>query len=207
MFAFVEGLLEDISIDYCVVDVGGFGVNVGITSRDAIDLPGLGEHIKLYTYTSVREDGISLYGFSSREDLHMFKKLISVSGVGPKAGLSLLSSMDADAIRLAIISDDSKSLSKAQGVGAKTAQRIVLELKDKVKMSDEAIINELRKGTSHDPVNASNLSMSSEMEDAVSALTALGYGITDARRAVSNIEGADSMDSGSILSAALKLLY
>ncbi|MBR1861704.1 MAG: Holliday junction branch migration protein RuvA [Lachnospiraceae bacterium] len=207
MFAFVEGLLDDLNMDSCVVDVGGFGVNVGITSRTAIALPGIGEHVKLYTYTSVREDGISLYGFDSRDDLGMFKKLISVSGVGPKVALALLSSMESETLKLAIISEDAKSISKAQGVGAKIAQRIVLELKDKVKMSDEAIISELKSGGASDKVKSLNLQMSSEMEDAVSALTALGYGITEARNTVASLPGAESMESGEILSAALKVLY
>ncbi len=207
MFAFIEGLLDDINSDSCIIDVGGFGINVNVSSRTFLSLPDLGEHVKLYTYTSVREDGISLYGFENREDLHMFKKLITVSGVGPKVGLSILSAMDVESLKLAIISEDATAISKAPGVGAKTAQRIVLDLKDKVKMSDEAIIKELQSGSVSDKVKGLNLSLTDEMEDAVSALVALGYSITDSRKAVSSIEGADSMDSGTILSKALKLLY
>lgn len=205
MFAFAEGLLDDLNIDSCVIDVGGFGVNVNIPARTAAELPGIGEHVKLYTYTSVREDGISLYGFASRDELHMFKKLITVSGVGPKVALGVMSAMDVNTLRLAIISEDAKAISKAPGVGAKTAQRIVLDLKDKVKMSDDEIIAGVRSVAS-EGVNT-GIKMSSEMEDAVSALTSLGFGITEARKAVSGVENAENMDSGSIMSAALKLLY
>ena len=205
MFAFAEGLLDDLNIDSCVIDVGGFGVNVNIPARTAMELPGIGEHIKLYTYTSVREDGISLYGFIDRDELHMFKKLITVSGVGPKVALGVMSAMDVNTLRLAIVSEDAKAISKAPGVGAKTAQRIVLDLKDKVKMSDDEIISGYKAGGSEGV--SSGVKLSSEMEDAVSALAALGFGITDARKAVSSIPEADSMDSGSIMSAALKLLY
>ena len=206
MFAFAEGLLDDLNMDSCVVDVGGFGVNVNITSRTALELPGIGEHVKLYTYTSVREDGISLFGFLQREDLWMFKKLITVSGVGAKVALGVLSAMDVDTLKLAIISEDAKAISKAPGVGAKTAQRIVIDLKDKVSLSDEAVISSLKAGNKASGV-ASGEKLSGEMEDAVSALAALGYSITESRKAVCSVEGASDMDSGSILSAALKLLY
>ncbi len=205
MFAFAEGLLDDLNTDSCVIDVGGFGVNVNIPARTAMELPGIGEHVKLYTYTSVREDGISLYGFIDRDELHMFKKLITVSGVGPKVALGVMSAMDVNTLRLAIVSEDAKAISKAPGVGAKTAQRIVLDLKDKVKMSDDEIISGYKAGSAG--ADNSGIAMTSEMDDAVKALSALGIGITDARKAVLNVPGADNMDSGTIMSAAMKLLY
>lgn len=205
MFAFVEGLLDELDNDSCVVDVGGFGVNVGISGRTAILLPGIGEHVKLYTYTSVREDGISLYGFSDRDELALFRMLISVSGVGPKVGLAVLSAMDPVTLRMAIVSEDAKSISKAQGVGAKTAQRIVLELKDKVKVTGADLSSPASAAMGVGDFAGQNFT--SEMEDAVSALTALGFGITDSRKAVTSIEAVESMDSSGILSAALKKLY
>jgi Holliday junction DNA helicase RuvA len=205
MFAFVEGLLDELNIDSCVVDVGGFGVNVGISSRTSLLLPGIGEHVKLYTYTSVREDGISLYGFSDRDELSLFRMLISVSGVGPKVGLAVLSAMDPGTLRMAIVSEDAKSISKAQGVGAKTAQRIVLELKDKIKVTGADLASP---GASTAPAgDFGGVKFTDEMEDAISALVALGYGITDSRKAVGSVEGAESMDSSALLSASLKKLY
>ena len=205
MFAFVEGLLDELNIDSCVVDVGGFGVNVGISSRTSLLLPGIGEHVKLYTYTSVREDGISLYGFSDRDELSLFRMLISVSGVGPKVGLAVLSAMDPATLRMAIVSEDAKSISKAQGVGAKTAQRIVLELKDKIKVTGADLASPC---TPIAPAgDFGGVKFTDEMEDAVSALVALGYGITDSRKAVGSVEGAENMDSSALLSASLKKLY
>ena len=204
MFAFVEGLLDELNIDSCVVDVGGFGVNVGISSRTSLLMPGIGEHVKLYTYTSVREDGISLYGFSDRDELSLFRMLISVSGVGPKVGLAILSAMDPATLRMAIVSEDAKSIAKAQGVGAKTAQRVVLELKDKIKISG-ADFTSGQGGETKSPEFGAQFT--SEMEDAISALVALGYGITDSRKAVGSVKGADTMDSSALLSASLKKLY
>ncbi len=203
MFAFVEGLLDELNIDSCVVDVGGFGVNVGISSRTSLLMPGLGEHVKLYTYTSVREDGISLYGFADRDELSLFKLLISISGVGPKAGLSILSAMDPQTLRMAIISEDSKAIAKAQGVGAKTAQRIVLELKDKI--TDRDFTPGIDSGIA--TPSGGDSSFTADMEDAVSALVALGYGVTESRKAVGSVEGASEMDSSALLSASLKKLY
>ncbi len=205
MFAFVEGLLDELNIDSCVVDVGGFGVNVGISSRTSLLLPGIGEHVKLYTYTSVREDGISLYGFSDRDELSLFRMLISVSGVGPKVGLAVLSAMDPGTLRMAIVSEDAKSISKAQGVGAKTAQRIVLELKDKIKVTGADLASPGASTASAGDFGG--VKFTDEMEDAISALVALGYGITDSRKAVGSVEGAESMDSSALLSASLKKLY
>lgn len=207
MFAFIEGLLDYIDEETCVVDAGGFGININISGRTAMMLPGIGEHVKLYTYTAVREDSISLYGFDTREDLNLYKKLITVNGVGPKVGLALLSALDADAIRLAIISDDFKKISSAPGVGPKTAQRIVLELKDKIKMSDDALANSIVNSKSLDIVTSNGKSTTDEMKDAISALVALGYGQTDSRKAVLSIENVEKMDSSEILSAALKKLF
>lgn len=207
MFAFIEGLLDYIDEETCVVDVGGFGININISGRTAMMLPGIGEHVKLYTYTAVREDSISLYGFDTREDLNLYKKLITVNGVGPKVGLALLSALDADAIRLAIISEDFKKISSAPGVGPKTAQRIVLELKDKIKMSDDALANSIVNSKSLDIVTSNDKSITDEMKDAISALVALGYGQTDSRKAVLSIENVEKMDSSEILSAALKKLF
>lgn len=207
MFAFIEGLLEYIEDDFCVIDAGGFGINIYISGRTAMTLPAIGEHVKLYTYTAVREDAISLYGFDSREDLNLYKRLISVNGVGPKVGLALLSAMDSDSIRLAIINEDTKMLASAQGVGSKTAQRIVLELKDKIKMTDDAVINGIINNNPAATVATNDKSTTSEMKDAISALVALGYSQTDSRKAVLSIDNVENMDSSEILSASLKKLF
>lgn len=121
--------------------------------------------------------------------------------------MALLSALDADAIRLAIISEDFKKISSAPGVSPKTAQRIVLELKDKIKMSDDALVNSIVNSKSLDIVTSNDKSTTDEMKDAISALVALGYGQTDSRKAVLSIENVEKMDSSEILSAALKKLF
>lgn len=206
MFAFIEGLLDYVGDDYCVIDAGGFGINVFISGRTAANLPDIGSHVKLYTYTSVREDAISLYGFDTREDLNMYKKLITVKGIGPKGGLSLLSVMDADTIKVAIVSEDDKKISSAPGIGRKTALMLILELKDKLKVSDEMIIKGM---TGSDAVvyKESDKSLTGEMNDAISALVALGYGAADSKKAVLSVENSENMNSGDLLSAALKKLF
>ena len=204
MFAFVEGIIDDLDYENCIIDIGGFGVNVGISARTAAQLPGIGEHAKLYTYTSVREDDLSLYGFLSRDDLDMFRRLISVSGVGPKSALGILSELDADSVRFAVLSGDAKTLSKAPGVGAKTAQRIVLELKDKVKLSDESMVSHMMNGPEK---TVSDKSLTQSQQDAIEALITLGYSATDSRRAVLAANVSETADSGEIMSAAMKTMF
>ncbi len=144
MIAYVKGTVEDITEDNAVVDVGGIGYNVRISADTAARLPGIGERVKLYTYTSVREDAIQLFGFLSKNDLDIFKKCITVSGIGPKGGLAILSVLDADSLRFAILSGDVKAITKAPGIGARTAERLILELKGKIKVEDTAIGMEIQ---------------------------------------------------------------
>ena len=205
MSAFIEGVIDYLDPELCILENGGIGYNINISARTMQQLPGIGESVRLYTYTSVREDALSLFGFLSRDDLEMFKRLISVSGVGPKNGLSILSILDADSIRFAILSGDAKSLAKAPGVGAKTAQRILLELKDKVSLSDDSIVSTLQHGGI--APDASMEGLSAEKQDAVAALVALGYSQTESRKAVASIKAEEGMDSGELLSAALKYLF
>lgn len=119
MIAYVNGIIEDITEDNVVIDVGGLGYNVRISSDTAAKLPGVGAQVRLYTYTCVREDAFLLYGFLSRNDLEIFKKCITVNGIGPKGALAILSVMDADSLRFAILSGDTKAISKAPGIGAR----------------------------------------------------------------------------------------
>ena len=203
MFAFVEGILDLLEADMCVVDIGGLGINVNITSRCSGGIGSVGDHVKLYTYTQVAEDTFQLYGFSDRDELDMFKKLISVSGVGPKSALSLLSVMDADSVRYAIISDDIKALSKAKGISAKTAGKIIIELKGKVDLSDESLASKYAGGAA--PIQKTDLGR--EEADALAALVSLGYSETESSKAILSVEGHEKLDSGTLLSLALKTLY
>ena len=203
MIAFVNGIIDDITEDNVVVDVGGVGMNVKISAVTAARLPGIGESVKLYTYTSVREDAFWLYGFLSRNDLEIFKKCITVSGIGPKGALSILSVLDADSLRFAIVSGDAKAIAKAPGVGAKTAERLILELKGKLDINDAMINKEIAGYSVGHPATGDT----PQKKEAVEALVSLGYGQAESLKAVNAIEGIEGMDSGAVLKAALKHLF
>ncbi len=208
MFAYINGFLEDVTVDNAVIDVNGFGINVRISADTASKLPGIGEQVRLYTYTYVKEDAFLLYGFLSRSDLEMFKLCITVSGIGPKGALAILSVMDADSLRFAIMSGDAKAISKAPGVGTRTAQRLILELKDKIYIDDTLISREIAAGGAEGILTAGSLHIDSEKKkEAVEALVALGYGQAESLKAVNAIEDVEAMDSGAILKAALKKLF
>ena len=202
MIAYVNGIVESITMDNAVIDVNGIGYNVCISSDTAARLPGIGEQAKLYTYTCVREDAFLLYGFLSRDDLDIFKKCISVNGIGPKGALAILSVMDSESLRFAICSGDVKAISKAPGIGARTAERLILELKDKIKIDDAMIDNEI---AAHQKANAFH--SNPQIEEAVTALVALGYGRSESLKAVNAVENASELDSGALLKAALKKMF
>lgn len=202
MIAYVKGIIEDITEDNAVIDVNGIGYNVKISADTASRLPGIGEAVKLYTYTCVREDAFQLFGFLTRSDLEIFKKLITVNGIGPKGGLAILSVMDADDLRFAIMSGDAKAISKAPGIGAKTAQRVILDLKDKISIDDEMISREIAQGSA-----ASLRADTPQKQEAIAALVSLGYGQAESAKAVNAIEDIETLDSSAVLKAALKKLF
>ncbi|MCR4989828.1 MAG: Holliday junction branch migration protein RuvA [Lachnospiraceae bacterium] len=203
MIAHVNGILDDIYEDRVVVDVNGLGINVFVSTRTLSELPGTGSEIKLYTYTAVREDAFNLYGFTSKEDLFIFKKLITVNGVGPKGAMGVLSVLGAEELKYAILSGDPKIISSAPGIGKKTAERIILDLKDKLDW-DSGMINkeigvQMNKGAVgavDDPIKA----------DAIKALMALGYNSKEASSAVIKTDTSGLSDVESILKEALKYL-
>lgn len=203
MIAYVKGKVEDIAEDNVVIEVGGIGYNVKISADTAARLPGTGEMAKLYTYTNVREDAIQLFGFLTKSDLEIFRKCITVSGIGPKGALAILSVLDADSLRFAIMSGDVKAISRAPGIGPRTAERLILELKDKIRIDDTLIDKEIEslRGKGGEAAG------SSQKKEAVEALVSLGYGQAEAAKAVSAIEGIEAMDSGEVLKAALKNLF
>lgn len=131
-----KGELTEKNIDSIVVEAAGVGYLIYIPTQYFDMLPDEGDDVKIYTYLCVREDAMILYGFLSKDDLEIFKLLITVSGIGPKGGLAILSTLSADDLRFAILSGDSKAISKAPGIGAKTAQRVILDLKDKLSLED-----------------------------------------------------------------------
>lgn len=199
MYAYIKGELAEINIDHIVIETGGIGYQIFIPGQTFEYLPALGEELKVYTYLYLREDAMILYGFLTKDDLELFKLLISVSGIGPKGGLAILSTLDADDLRFAVLSGDAKAIAKAPGVGGKTAQRVILELKDKMSLEDA-----FEKKTQHVQEAVSAPAAGSVKNDAVLALTALGYSSTESLKAVSRVEITDGMDVEDVLKAALK---
>ena len=200
MYAFIKGIIADKELENVVLEVNGIGYNIKISSGTSALLPSIGEMIKLYTYTSVREDAIQLYGFLTKDDLDIFKMLINVNGIGPKGGQSILSIMSADELRFAIISGDAKMIAKAPGIGAKTAQRVILDMKDKISLEDtfHVVKDEIR--------GNDDISSMGPSKEAIEALTALGYGSAEAIRAVKSVEDAGEMSVEDILKKPLKFL-
>lgn len=201
MYAYMIGKVADVTEDNLVLEVGHIGYNIRIPGSVVPLLPPVGEQIKIYTYTSVREDALQLFGFLTKDDLEMYKLLIGVSGIGPKGGLALLSAMSADDVRLAVISQDAKAIAKAPGIGNKTAQRIILELKDRISLEDTFVARE-----NAAVVSAQASGLGQARTEAVEALTALGYSASDALRAVKAVEQED-MDVETLLKAALKKMF
>lgn len=202
MIAFVKGQIEDISEENVVVDVGNIGINIKISARTSSLLPGIGRQVKLFTYTLVREDAFQLYGFLTQDDLFIFKKLITVNGIGPKGGLAILSVMSADDLRFAILSGDGAAIARAPGIGKKTAERVILDLKDKISLEDTLIHKEMQI-SGEDALSPGDKARN----EAVEALTALGYSSSDALRAVKSVEGGESMDVEKLLKLALKNMF
>lgn len=189
----------DKSGDTIVVEAGSVGLLIHVPVSVLELLPAIGEDVKIFTYMQVREDDLSLYGFLSRQDLLMFKQLISVNGIGPKAALGILSALRPEDLRLAILTGDVKALSRAPGVGQKTAQRIILDLKDKVSAED------ILAGIGGETDTAPSLTGKAAKE-AVEALTALGYSSFEASKAVKQVGATDDMDAEAVLKASLKFL-
>ena len=198
MISFVRGSLNLVLQDRVEIDTGSFGLEIFVPSSVLGSLPPAGSDITLYTYMNVREDEMSLYGFPSRDALQMFRELISVNGIGPKGALQILSAFTPDALRLAILAGDAKTISKAPGVGIKTAQRLCMELKDKV----DFLSADTDSFTASETFSPDTEGVKGE---AVSALTVLGYTRSEAVKAVSGID-AQGKTTEDILKEALKII-
>ncbi len=200
MIAFIQGELCEVGQDTIIVACQGIGYEIQVPVSVAQSLSDPGSRVKIYTYTYVREDALGLFGFLTRDDLTVFKLLITVNGVGPKAALAILSSMTADELRFAILAEDAKAISKAPGIGPKTAKRMIIELKDKLDL--ESMID--NHGDSSTYAAGNTEAAASVRDEVIMALTALGYSNTEAVRAVRAVSGADEMDSETLLKQALK---
>lgn len=190
----------DKSGEVIVVEAGQVGLDIRVPLSVLETLPPVGEEVKIYTYLQVREDGLSLFGFLNRQDLDMFKQLIGVNGVGPKGALGILSALHPDELRAAVLTEDAKAISKAPGIGVKTAQRIILDLKDKISASQ--ILSSLD-GAVKEP--ALPLTANAARE-AAEALVALGYTNAEALKAVRQVKVTDDMDAEAVLKQSLRFL-
>lgn len=197
MYSYIKGTLEEIGEGKIVVDNQGIGYNVYVPGSVLDRAGALGSEIKIYTYLNVKEDALTLYGFLTKDDIKVFKLLLGVSGIGPKGALAILSVLSTDDLRFAVVGGDAKAIAKAPGIGAKTAQRVILELKDKLNLEDV-----------FEEKETLSVGVKSEMNtvkgDAVQALVALGYSSTEALSVLSKIEITEDSDVEGVLKAALK---
>lgn len=198
MYSYLKGELVEILDDTIVVEVNNVGYNVHIPASMIDNFTGTGQKIKIYTYLHVKEELMELYGFLTRDDLNVFKLLLGVSGIGPKGALAILTVMTPDDLRFAVLGEDAKAIAKAPGIGSKTAQRLILELKDKLKLEDvferKAASAEVGQGDA----------LSGVKSEAVQALAALGYSSSEALKAVNGVEFTPDITVEEVLKAALK---
>lgn len=199
MYAYIKGILAEITEDAIIVENQGIGYEIAVPGQVFDYLPSVGEEVKIYTYHYVREDAILLYGFLTKEDVKIFKMLIGVSGIGPKGALAILSVLSTDDLRFAILGDDAKAIAKAPGVGAKTAQRVIIELKDKLSLEDafeQKLANQAQKAELNPAVGVKN--------EAILALTSLGYSQSEALKVLQGIEISPDDQVEDVLKMALK---
>ena len=195
MYAYIYGEIIEKEPENIVIECNHIGYNVHIAPGMISKFPSVGQMARVYTYTSVREDAFWLYGFTSKDELALFKQLITVSGIGPKAAMGILSVMDVDTIRLAVISQDAKMIAKAPGVGAKSASRIVLELKDKIKPED--VIGK--------PVDDNEDSVIGTLrQEATEALVSLGYTVSDAYKVLQKLDINEDTRVEDVIKMALR---
>ena len=201
MISYIKGELTEVFEDTVVVETNGIGYNIRVPGSVLDRLPSVGSSVWIYTYLYVKEDAMNLFGFLNRDDLSVFKLLLNVSGIGPKGALAILSTIGPDDLRFAGLSEDVKTISSAPGIGAKTAKRLIIELKDKLKLAEvfeTALANKEKASSENDVMLARN--------EAVEALVALGYASAQAMKAVQQVENAEEKDSEQILKEALKKL-
>ena len=200
MISYITGALTEIEEDMVIIESNGIGYGIYVPSSIMPYLPAPGEKIKLYTYLYVREDAFALYGFKEKEDLKIFRLLLGVSGIGPKGALGILSAITPDELRFAILAEDIKTISKAPGIGLKTAKKMILELKDKMDLKEDFMLDKGDKIENR----TERINQHDKRNEAVMALTALGYSGTDALKAVKKVDMTEDMTVEQLLKKALK---
>ncbi len=205
MISFIKGKLVHIYENIIIVENNGIGYEIFVPVSVIGNMPLVGSEVMIYTYMHVREDALQLFGFLDRDTLEIFKLLITVSGIGPKGAIGVLGTLSADDIRYAVMAEDAKTIAKAPGIGAKTASKVVIELKDKLKMRDvaENISSEIDGQQSIFDDGGSKQAVS----DAIEALVSLGYSATEATKAVRKADAGDDVTVEELLKLSLKYLY
>ena len=203
MISFVKGEVSSVLEDRVIVETGGIGFGIFMPPSSLLEIPEVGLEVKIHTYMHVKEDGIKLFGFLTADDLEIFRLVIGVNGIGPKGGLQILSQMTPDDLRIAVLSGDTAAISKAPGIGKKTAEKLIIELRDKLKLTD--VFTEGDAFT--DPKKVGRVSIEdARTTDAVQALVALGYGNQESLRAVRKVEKTEDDSVAYILKQALKYI-
>ena len=203
MISFIRGLVADTTENAVILENNGIGYEIFMTGSAIEQAVRKEGQVKIHTYFQVREDAMQLYGFLSKDDLEMFRLLLNVNGIGPKAALGVLAGLTADELRFAVLSDDIKTISKAPGIGKKTAQKLILELKDKLKLEDAF---EKKLAHEQEAASVSGFLIHDGRQEAAEALIALGYSSTDAMKAVRKVTDVSPDDVEALLKAALKQL-
>nr|WP_296155775.1 Holliday junction branch migration protein RuvA [uncultured Blautia sp.] len=203
MISFINGYVADTTENSVIIETGGIGYEIYMTGSALEQAVRTEGKLKVHTYFHVREDAMQLYGFLSKDDLEMFRLLLGVNGIGPKAAMGILSGMTSDELRFAVLSEDIKTISKAPGIGKKTAQKLILELKDKLKLEDAF---EQKLAHQQETAMITGEILHDGRQEAAEALIALGYSSTDAMKAVRKVTGVSFDDVEGILKAALKQL-
>ncbi len=206
MISYIKGELTEVSEEGIVIEANGLGYEVRMPLSSLDGLPKTGSHLKVYTYLYVREDAVLLFGFLTRDDLNVFKLLITVNGIGPKGALGILSAITPDDLRFAVLSDDVKTIAKAPGIGTKTASKLIIELKDKLKLEDAFELKLMNQMEGQQQIKGTETAVSDIRKEAVEALAVLGYSQTDAARVVRNVEIKEGMTAEDVLKQSLKRL-
>ena len=204
MISYIRGELCDIEEQKAIVDVNGVGYGIYMPQQALSLLPPMGQQVKIHTYLNIREDAMQLFGFLTKEALNVFRLLIGVNGIGPKAGLNILSCLSPDELRFAVLSGDAKAISATPGIGKKTAEKLILELKDKLNIED-MLEHAAHGGDSEDLASGTDTASNTMQAEAVQALTALGYGSAESLRAVKK-SSPECSSVEDILKEALKFL-
>lgn len=204
MIGYIKGTIEGILADSVLLENNGIGYHIYTSGMVLSKITGMHQEMKMFTYMHVREDELSLFGFPTTEELNTFRMLLGVNGIGPKAALAILTVLSVKDLALAIMSGDAKAITKANGIGAKGANRIIMELKDKLTLDDLFVTQD--NGNLESAAGKMD-SKSGSMQDAILALVSLGYSEFEAAKAVKQIPEAESMESEVLLKAALKKMF